>query len=685
MRNIVRVIIGFFSFLILTSPSQADVIVRMKVIQGAAATEYINLRLFDTDAPLTVTNFLKYVNGSSENTGNYNNTFIHRNATSPQIIQGGGYSFDASAGAFIYDPLTDEYNGGFQRVPRDPAVDNEFSLLNLRGTIAMAKSPGNINSATSEWFINLVDTPFLDTSEGGFTVFGEVIGSSMQLVDDIAALPTFNKLDIHFALGTIPLVSTYNGTDPIQESNLVRLEKIEPIMNITADIDFGNVIIGDVIQRDITIENIRVEDIVNGSDIQIGDIANPDLLSSPFSIVSKAGDCLDTAILTRTSSCNITIQYSPLSEADYSDTFNIEFSEPAISYSFNVVGRAANSFNVEIMTAIATFDTFPPVDPTYTDLDFTEINFGELQLTNGVIASKTLNFLLRNDGNADLIVTSVEEDGSDDFVLAANCLSFDSVKPGEFCLMPITFQPTRLGSQSTSITIHSNDLDKNPLVILVKGSASEDVDGVLLDVENAAPNNGDNNVDGLRDSLQSNVASLTTANDKYISLVTFEGLSFKDVKSLSGSQLVALPEGVALDLGALEFSIEGFLPGNTIQVGVVLPQGVVVDAYYMYGPTPENVNPHWYDFSFDGKTGAVILGDVVFKSPIDGTSINRSVLNLVFIDGERGDADLTANGIILDPGGPEVSIRQSSSGSLHFLMTLALISLISVSRFIYIK
>ena len=629
-------IIGLILIFFAANPVFANVIVRMKVFQGAAGPDYINLKLFDTIAPLTVSNFLKYVNDTTTEGGNYNNSFIHRKANSPQVIQGGGFLFDPdlNGGSFTYDSIADTYPGGFQRVIRDVAVDNEFSLSNLRGTIAMAKTPGDINSATSEWFINLVDNSFLDSSEGGFTVFGEVIGNSIQLVDDIAVISVFNKLDIHPALGELPLIS-YNGTDPVQQSNLAWLETVEPVMNITADIDFGNVIIGDTVQRDITIENIRILDLVNGSDVVIGNIADLDPVDSPFSIVSGSDNC-SNIILLRTITCNLTIEFSPQSEADYSDTFNIEFSDPAISYSFQLTGRAADSFVVDLTTAIVVLNGFPTFTPTFTELNITEMDFGDLQLLNTFpVALKTINFALINDGNADLNVTSVDLTGSDDFTIVPNCLSVSPVKPGDFCLMPVTYTPSKLGTQTATMAIHSNDLNETPLIIPLIGSASEDVDGISLEVENAAPNNGDNNIDGIPDAQQSNVASLPGENNQYISLVTTAGLDIKNVKVLTKDQLVAPPDGIALNFGALDFSIENFLPGSTVIVGLILPQGTVVDTFYMYGPTPDNINPHWYDFSFDGKTGVVIIGDADFTNPLDVKKITRSLLSLVFIDGER--------------------------------------------------
>jgi peptidyl-prolyl cis-trans isomerase A (cyclophilin A) len=75
---------------------------------------------------------------------------------------------------------------------RGPIV-NEFDRSNLRGTVAMAKSEDDPDSATSQFFINLANNsgppPALDTQNGGFTVFGEVV-SGMDVVDTIAGVDT---------------------------------------------------------------------------------------------------------------------------------------------------------------------------------------------------------------------------------------------------------------------------------------------------------------------------------------------------------------------------------------------------------------------------------------------------------------------------------------------------------------
>jgi cyclophilin family peptidyl-prolyl cis-trans isomerase len=162
----------------------------------------IEVELFDTVTPRTVENFMNYVND-----GDFTNSFIHRSVPG-FIIQGGGFTFE---------------NGELAAVPTDLPVTNEFGRSNIRGTIAMAKVSGNPNSATSHWFFNLADNSAnLDTQNGGFTVFGQVIGSGMEVVDAIAALTVWNAGG---AFTNLPLIG-YSGSGNIQQDNLVMIYRI---------------------------------------------------------------------------------------------------------------------------------------------------------------------------------------------------------------------------------------------------------------------------------------------------------------------------------------------------------------------------------------------------------------------------------------------------------------------------
>ena len=120
-------------------------------------------------APKSVANFLQYVKA-----GHYNGTVFHRVIES-FMVQGGGMTAD----------LTEKPT----RAPIPMEAGN--GLSNLRGTLAMART-GVPDSATAQFFINVVDNPRLDSAGGGYAVFGKVV-DGMDIVDKIRAVPTGNQ------------------------------------------------------------------------------------------------------------------------------------------------------------------------------------------------------------------------------------------------------------------------------------------------------------------------------------------------------------------------------------------------------------------------------------------------------------------------------------------------------------
>jgi cyclophilin family peptidyl-prolyl cis-trans isomerase len=174
----------------------------------------IDVQLLDNGAPATVANFLNYVTS-----GAYANVFIHRSVPG-FIVQGGGYRWNSTTNAASL-------------VPANAPVVNEFSSSrsNLRGTIAMAKLGGNPNSATNQWFFNLANNAAnLDNQNGGFTVFGRVVGNGMQVVDAIAALQVVNASS---PFDNLPLISVPVSPDPITAQNLVIINAITVLPALT--------------------------------------------------------------------------------------------------------------------------------------------------------------------------------------------------------------------------------------------------------------------------------------------------------------------------------------------------------------------------------------------------------------------------------------------------------------------
>lgn len=156
------------------------------------------IELYDDVAPTTVYNFIDYVN-----TGAYNNSIIHRSVPG-FVVQGGGFALDND---LRLNPIA-----------TNPPIKNEFQISNTRGTIAMAKLSGDPDSATSQWFINLADnSEILDSQNGGFTVFGKVIDNGMDVIDNIATLPTYNFGD---GFSEMPL-QNYSEGSQLKTGNLI--------------------------------------------------------------------------------------------------------------------------------------------------------------------------------------------------------------------------------------------------------------------------------------------------------------------------------------------------------------------------------------------------------------------------------------------------------------------------------
>lgn len=151
------------------------------------------VNLFDKTTPKTVENFLAYVRANA-----YTNSIIHRSVPG-FIVQGGGFKYTGKLPVGI---------------AQNPKVVNEPVYSNLRGTIAMAKLGSDANSATNQWFFNLANNAEnLDRQNGGFTVFGQVTGNGMAIIDAMAALNRFNMGGV---LDTIPL-RKYTATDNINK------------------------------------------------------------------------------------------------------------------------------------------------------------------------------------------------------------------------------------------------------------------------------------------------------------------------------------------------------------------------------------------------------------------------------------------------------------------------------------
>lgn len=128
----------------------------------------IDIKLYEDSAPLSAKNFRDYVDS-----GFFDGTIFHR-VIPGFVIQGGGFTADMQQKK-TNAPIRNEADNG---------------VKNSRGTLSMART-SEVNSATSQFFINLTDNAFLDHGDRdfGYAVFAEVV-AGMDVVDEIAKVPT---------------------------------------------------------------------------------------------------------------------------------------------------------------------------------------------------------------------------------------------------------------------------------------------------------------------------------------------------------------------------------------------------------------------------------------------------------------------------------------------------------------
>lgn len=200
--------------------------VRLTTVLGS-----MDIALFNQATPITVANFLNYVDSgryriTDPATGEPAAIFFHRSVPGFVIQSGGFIATAVPQNVATLRPTM---------VAPLPAIVNEPGISNTRGTIAMAKVDGAPDSATSQWFINLADnSAALDNQNGGFTVFGRVLGNGMAVAEAIAALPTFN---FNVSFNAVPLrnytQADFNAGTPAAPANSVTVPGITRTVPLT--------------------------------------------------------------------------------------------------------------------------------------------------------------------------------------------------------------------------------------------------------------------------------------------------------------------------------------------------------------------------------------------------------------------------------------------------------------------
>jgi hypothetical protein len=297
----------------------------------------------------------------------------------------------------------------------------------------------------------------------------------------------------------------------------------------------------------------------------------------------------------------------------------------------------------------------------------TPIDFGEV--TMGDSSTLVEQISISNIGVEDLMISDIVLSDTTNYLLQEtgtdSACGSDSiqyiVKSGDNCLVWVTFTP-QTGSADAfiaTVTISSIDFDEPQVVVDLTGTGGSDSDGIPDAEEQGADGTDpdyDGNRDGTADRLQASVASFHNHNDSfYVTLEAKEGPNMDPAKlenvtvaGIPNNQ--GLPDNLQTPYGYYSYSIVG-LTDTTATARLILrplPSSslsgdVEPDGYWKYGPLTPAGQDAWYEFTFDGSTGAQ-------------ASLNQGTQNyevtLSYIDGLRGDHDLQQNGRIDDPGAP---------------------------------
>lgn len=204
-----------------------------------------------------------------------------------------------------------------------------------------------------------------------------------------------------------------------------------------------------------------------------------------------------------------------------------------------------------------------------------------------------------------------------------------------------SFDPKKIQPGFCGCGIDDDDLDGDGTLDCI--DANDDNDGLRDGEEQGFDSNNpnyDGNGDGIADYLQGNVASFHNFNNQhYVTMESPIGTSMHNRISKDNPSKSNAPLNVEFPLGFFEVKIVGVTPGGKTTATLYFTFGQNFSTYFKYGPTPDNPANHWYEFLYDGQTGAMINGNVI---------------TLYFVDGMRGDDDLSPNGTITDIGGPGI-------------------------------
>ncbi len=668
-RSLIGTLILFF-FLVVQI-GQASPIVRMETSEGSFSVE-----LYDWAAPQTAKNFLRYVNA-----GRYDNTFIHRSMTLDpdgfSIIQGGGYTYDGSG-----------WTSGVTGVTSFGAVDAEISLSNLAGTIAMANS-GSPYSSGSQWYFNVIDNSA--TFDGRYSVFGEIFGADLPVIDSINSINAFDKGGNFQA---IPLVS-YSGVaaDPAI-ANLIWVNRAYDDVNNdqTPDSEQGH--IGSIWNRYDNFISLIGQP---GTTLTISELVDElDLSTLPVSLLPLAGQEIDSSLQAQAiqvdgvisadggvtpGSTTITVILpegtNPISYYIYGTTPD-DATDHWYAFDYDDVSKTGAVITGNVVTLYLVDGERGDANPGITD-ESVIINTGAvIQFLKVVTYSNSYGEAdsVSSPGGTGMIVSDVDaspfipelesaypealvvsENQITEFI--AQNIQISGIVPDEEIISVTITYPTGVNPDSfymygptpDNLSNHWYKFDYDRTT---KTGAIIDDNVVTLYLVNNE--RGDISFVGVNSLIEVGIGGIV----RYLDDLNEDGIADRDQQVLEyqGStyiwsddtttvavdvveEVIALASFEVLPLEGGQITTDFFkgiqsvnisLPEGVSEatVSIVLSEGDSPSFYYIYGPTAD-AGADWYKFEYDGITGAIIDGNVV---------------TLYLVDGGRGDSDLTIDGNI---------------------------------------
>ena len=145
-------------------------------------------------------------------------------------------------------------------------------------------------------------------------------------------------------------------------------------------------------------------------------------------------------------------------------------------------------------------------------------------------------------------------------------------------------------------------MDTNKTIIATFDVNGDD-DGISDAEEDACPNGGDGNSDGIKDSEQQNVASFHSQDGAtYFTLESSPGTTLAECRAVAPLDPSGAPSEVTFPYDFFNFTINGVGLGGAATLTLYLPAGADPTTYWKYGPTPVDANPYWYEFMYEPAT-----------------------------------------------------------------------------------